>query len=240
MLFPGALPVASSASASATLAAAGHTALHNTDRDEIRAIATKLGIGASTPTAGKVLTADGTGTSSWSQVNLTTMVSGALPIANGGTGAASAAAARTSLDVYATAVIDAAIEAAKVAMRIPVGSLYINKATSENPATLLGYGTWTQLTDTMIMAVGGTYGEGTTGGAATHTLTADEMPSHSHAVSYQAPTDLTGSGYISILGQSGSATTNNDALNTITATGGGAAHNNLPPYTTAYVWERTA
>lgn len=85
-LFPGALPAAGSASASATLAAAGHTSLHNTHSDELRALGTKMGTGASTPTSGTVLRGTGAGTSAWGQVVLTTDVTGVLPVANGGTG----------------------------------------------------------------------------------------------------------------------------------------------------------
>lgn len=88
MAFPGSLPPAGTASASDTLAAAGHTALHNNDRDEIRAIATKIGTGASTSTSGTVLRGTGAGTSAWGQVVLTTDVTGILPVANGGTGQA--------------------------------------------------------------------------------------------------------------------------------------------------------
>jgi hypothetical protein len=85
-LYPGALPVAGTAVSTDTLAAAGHTSLHNTDRDEIRAIATKLGTGAATPTSGVVLRGNGVGTSAWGQVVLTSDVAGVLPVANGGTG----------------------------------------------------------------------------------------------------------------------------------------------------------
>lgn len=85
-LFPGALPAAGTANSTDTLAVAGHTSLHNTVNDEVRAVATKIGTGASTPTATTALTGTGAGTSSWSQVNLTTMVTGVLPAANGGTG----------------------------------------------------------------------------------------------------------------------------------------------------------
>lgn len=85
-LFPGALPVAGTADSTATLAAAGHTSLHNTDRDEIRAIAIKLGTGASTTAAGLVLRGTGAGTSAWGAVSLTTDVTGVLPVASGGTG----------------------------------------------------------------------------------------------------------------------------------------------------------
>lgn len=86
MLFPGALPAAGTASASDTLAAAGHTSLHNTGADETRAIATKIGTGSSTPTSGMLLRGNGAGTSAWAQAALTTDVSGVLPVANGGSG----------------------------------------------------------------------------------------------------------------------------------------------------------
>lgn len=85
-VFPGAVPPAGTATPSDTLAAAGHTALHNTSYDEIRALATKLGTGSSTPTSGTVLRGNGAGTSAWGQVALTTDVTGTLPVANGGTG----------------------------------------------------------------------------------------------------------------------------------------------------------
>lgn len=63
----------------------------------IQAIETKLGTGASAPVSGTVLRGTGAGSSQWADVDLTTDVTGTLPIANGGTGATSAATARTSL-----------------------------------------------------------------------------------------------------------------------------------------------
>ncbi len=71
---------------SPTLFAAGHAAAHN-------AYEAKLGTGASTPVASTVLRGTGTGTTAYAQVVLTTDVSGTLPLANGGTGAASLSAA---------------------------------------------------------------------------------------------------------------------------------------------------
>lgn len=88
-VYPGAIPPAGSASASATLAASGHTALHNNDRDEIRAIATKIGTGSSTPVANTVLRGTASGVSAFGQVALAGEVSGVLPVANGGTGQSS-------------------------------------------------------------------------------------------------------------------------------------------------------
>lgn len=62
----------------------------------------------------------------------------------------------------------------------PVGSLYWTSS-SENPATTFGGGTWTQIKDKFILAAGDTYSNGNTGGAATVTLTADQIPSHRHS-----------------------------------------------------------
>ena len=64
-----------------------HSTLHGTHSEAIVAIETKIGTGASTASANKVLRATGTGTSAWAQVGLTTDVTGTLPLANGGTGA---------------------------------------------------------------------------------------------------------------------------------------------------------
>lgn len=89
-IFPGAIPPASAAVTTDTLAAAGHTALHNNDRDEIRALASKLGTGSSTPAAGQVLRSTGAATSLWGAVSLTTDVTGVLPQGSGGTGTTSA------------------------------------------------------------------------------------------------------------------------------------------------------
>lgn len=66
-----------------------HAGLHDNEILAIQAIETKLGTGASTPTANKVLRATGTGTTAYAQVGLTTDVTGTLPVANGGTGIAS-------------------------------------------------------------------------------------------------------------------------------------------------------
>lgn len=61
----------------------------------------------------------------------------------------------------------------------PVGSLYWTSS-NENPATTFGGGTWTQIKDKFILAAGDTYSNGGTGGAATVTLTANQIPSHKH------------------------------------------------------------
>jgi len=81
------------------------------------------------------------------------------------------------------------------------------------------------LMDRFIVGAGSSYGVGTIGGEATHTLTISELPPHTHAVQLYGDGDS---------GAGGTATSHNPsqvARNyTSSSTGSGTAHNNLPPY----------
>ena len=119
----------------------------------------------------------------------------------------------------------------------PVGAIYIS-VNSINPKNFFG-GTWVQIKDRFLLAAGTTYKAGTTGGEATHTLTESEMPSHSHAVYF--PND--GAADHSAPGNypDGPSDSTYYAVGSYTSSaGGGAAHNNMPPYLAVYVWKRTA
>lgn len=117
------------------------------------------------------------------------------------------------------------------ALIYPVGSIYMS-VNNTNPSTLFG-GTWVQLQNRFLLGAGSSYTAGATGGSATHTLTIDEMPSHSHGLK----NDKTGG--------SGSAkwvinSSASSGTGVITNTGGNQAHNNMPPYLVVYMWKRTA
>ena len=134
----------------------------------------------------------------------------------------------------------------------PIGAIYMS-ISSTSPASLFG-GTWEQIQDTFLLACGSTYEEGATGGEATHTLTINEMPKHNHTVNIS--TDGTGLsttnrvywnsglgsadknawGFSYVTGDLPSGASGVSAVNT----GGGAAHNNMPPYLAVYVWKRVA
>lgn len=115
----------------------------------------------------------------------------------------------------------------------PVGAIYTS-VVSTNPATTLGYGTWTAFASGRTL-VGVDTGQTEfdtveeTGGAKTHTLTTAEIPAHTHsAFDFSGgPSNLAGGGGLNISGNTGS-------------TGGGGAHNNLQPYITVYFFKRTA
>ena len=62
----------------------------------------------------------------------------------------------------------------------PVGSIYMS-AVNASPASFLG-GTWQAIEQgRMLMAAGSSWQAGTTGGAAYHALTVQEMPAHDHS-----------------------------------------------------------
>ena len=117
----------------------------------------------------------------------------------------------------------------------PIGSIYMS-VNSTNPSELFG-GTWERIQDRFLLASGTTYTNGSTGGEATHTLTVDEIPSHKHSRRTQpqgfAEQDKTKSEIISPASGSAKAVTKYTDY-----TGGGKAHNNMPPYLAVYVWER--
>jgi hypothetical protein len=119
----------------------------------------------------------------------------------------------------------------------PVGSIYLS-VNNVNPGTFIG-GTWVAWgTGKVPVGVDTAQTEFNTveetGGAKTHTLGVSEIPSHTHSTM----------GYRNVAGQGVlvfelAASTTNPGYVT-GATGGGLAHNNLPPYITCYFWKRTA
>ena len=118
----------------------------------------------------------------------------------------------------------------------PVGSYYMSSEPT-SPASLFG-GTWEQVKDRFILAAGDTYTAGDTGGEAAHTLTVDEMPSHSHTINpvLYVVVDRFGSGSRDAAGDySGYG-----SQYWLSNTGGDTAHNNMPPFLVAYIWHRIA
>lgn len=119
-----------------------------------------------------------------------------------------------------------------------VGDIFVTTR-SGDPATLLGYGTWTQIKDKFLLAAGDSYTAGDTGGEASHTLTVDEMPAHDHRVGVRHVDGETTTGEVLNCGIT--ANVSDGKLRYYTqSSGGGQAHNNMPPYLAVYMWLRTA
>ena len=132
----------------------------------------------------------------------------------------------------------------------PVGSIYMS-VNNVSPQTFFG-GTWELMKNRFLIGAGDTYNVGAMGGYATHTLTVDELPSHRHdRITYAGNGgwfvgdntalggNQTGTNVKSYNGYSDATTTTSAALWATNTIGGGAAHNNMPPYIAVYMWKRT-
>lgn len=133
----------------------------------------------------------------------------------------------------------------------PVGSIYQSMEPT-SPSEIIG-GTWEQI-KTFLM---GSDTSKQTGGEATHTLTKSEIPNYEIGKIPEAvpPTHSNwnnggiegshlgdASGSKPGVGNSGTLTTTAGTqwAYQISTDGGGQPHNNLPPYTTCYIWYRVA
>ena len=132
--------------------------------------------------------------------------------------------------------------------------------TMEKVVAVYGGTTWSKIEGRFLVGASSSYANGSTGGEATHTLTIDEMPSHSHTVGgfdgilnwSNAAFDYQNNGlhFNSLNGErhypndwNGASEYGRVATHIAISplsTGGSAAHNNMPPYRAVYIWERTA
>lgn len=117
----------------------------------------------------------------------------------------------------------------------PIGSVYIT-TTNVNPSNIFG-GAWEQLKDRFLLACGDKYNPGTTGGEAEHTLSIDEMPSHSHETVNNKILANDNDDYPITFMNGTDARVSQNARGTLNV-GGNLPHNNMPPYITVYVWKR--
>ena len=145
----------------------------------------------------------------------------------------------------------------------PIGSVYSNATSSTNPATLIGFGTWTAFGAGKVM-VGLDSGDatfstvGNTGGSkdaitVSHTHTATSTDSgHSHTLSISGGSSITGLGGSGASGWQGTNTgvtyvttsgTNSSTASittTVASAGSSGTNANLMPYVVVYCWKRTA
>ena len=144
----------------------------------------------------------------------------------------------------------------------PIGSLYVSM-NNTNPNTVLGIGTWTQITDRFLYCANSS---GTNGGNSTATLTVDNLPSHNHTFTGDTATGsvknhhatglLNSTDVATGVFQTGedvrvalqsTETQRGNGINfsmtptgIISNTGNGEAFSIMPPYTTVFAWHRTA
>lgn len=116
----------------------------------------------------------------------------------------------------------------------PVGSIYMS-INNVSPATLFG-GKWVQIKGRFLLGASDVYKANTTGGEVAHTLTNDEMPNHQHSIWFPN----SGGEQSAKIGypETGSKNTYYAEASKTSDAGGGAAHNNMPPYLVVYMWRR--
>jgi hypothetical protein len=139
----------------------------------------------------------------------------------------------------------------------PVGSIYTNAAVSTNPATLLGFGTWTAFGAGRVL-VGVDSGDGSfdtlgeTGGSkdsivVSHSHSANSSvndPGHKHTIGFQNNT-IDQNGGTAALARQGTSDTSTvstgiSVSTSIDSAGSSGTNANLQPYITVYMWRRTA
>jgi len=180
----------------------------------------------------------------------------ASPTFTGTPAAPTATAGSNTTQLATTAFVTAALSAV-----YPVGSIYVNAAVSTNPATLLGFGTWTAFGAGRVMvgldasdALFDTLEE--TGGfkdaitvSHTHTATTTATDSgHTHDMTATGSATLTGGSNQTIPRNIGtdttfttnSATANITATTTVASTGSSGTNANVQPFIVVRMWKRTA
>jgi hypothetical protein len=171
-----------------------------------------------------------------------------------GTTGVTQTATDSSTKLATTAFVQAALQ-----LLYPVGTIYTNSSVSTNPATLLGFGTWTAFAASRVMvgfdstnALFDTAEE--TGGSAnaivvTHTHTATSVvddDGHDHNFrrgSGSISDGVYGAGFGSFTTsdvQIENATTGITVATTNASTGSSGTNANYQPYITVYIWKRTA
>lgn len=145
-------------------------------------------------------------------------------------------------NLAAVNMLDGGITKEKLAAEVfeaiyPVGSFYANFTDNTNPATLLGFGTWTAVAGRVVVGYDASQTEFNaaekTGGhkalqAHTHEIRTSD---NSYLVSYNGAVSGAGNG----VGRNASGS---DVLTA--ASSGTGDSGNLQPYIVAYVWKRTS
>lgn len=102
------------------------------------------------------------------------------------------------------------------------------------PASYYPNTSWTKVLEgRMPIGANSSFPLGSTGGEISHTLTVEEMPSHSH--SGQVGDIQSGSSNAALMGYN-----NYEYRQLMTAVGGGQSHNNMPPYLAVNFWKRVS
>lgn len=117
-------------------------------------------------------------------------------------------------------------------------------STPEKVAAVYGYGTLARYgTDRVTVGAGGEYAAGSVGGEKEHTLTVDEMPSHTHKIDKMSwggkglNNEIDHNYNFWVFDRNNSAPID---IGYLQAAGSNNPHNNMPPYIGTYKYRRIA
>lgn len=115
---------------------------------------------------------------------------------------------------------------------LPVGSIIL-RYDHNSPNTMYPGTTWVRITNRFLWGCDADGDIGVIGGAKEVTLTAAQIPEHSHGSVYSQHAEGTKS-------QAWYSNAGTSLAYGVVKTGGGEAHNNMPPYIQVSIWRRTA
>ena len=151
--------------------------------------------------------------------------------------------------VTSTAITNVANEVqqkiyASIKNPFPVGAIYMSVDGTLSPDIIFG-GTWERIGGRFLLGADNTYAAGSTGGAATHTMTVQELPPHAHGYNVDAQGNIGGlkNGTGSAFEPTAYAPATFETGNAIGAGGAqasGTPFSTMPPYLVVYMWKRTA
>lgn len=124
---------------------------------------------------------------------------------------------------------------------MPVGYVLILYSHA-NPNEMYAGTSWERIANSFLWGCDEDGEIGITGGEKTHTLTVKELPKHTHNIAWtdsDGNTGGTGTSQSHPLVRYGTTGVGYTGILTL-ETGGGAAHNNMPPYVQVSIWRRTA
>ena len=108
--------------------------------------------------------------------------------------------------------------------------------TEEKVIDIYGGTSWSKIEGRFLLGQSSSHAINSTGGSETVTLTVQQIPSHSHSI---ATYDYSGGG-AGVSRHNGNVNGGAPSYPSTLATGGSQPHNNMPPFKTVYIWERTA
>jgi hypothetical protein len=176
----------------------------------------------------------------------------ASPTFTGTPAGPTATAGSNTTQLATTAFVTAALQAV-----YPVGSIYINSASSTNPTSLLGFGTWEAFgagrvlvglnaSDTLFDTLEETGGsKDSIVVSHTHTASTNTTGAHNHTIPYGGTQITDGYGlaegfpYDQVQNDTSTAGAHSHTV-TVASSGSSGTNANLQPYITVRMWKRTA